>query len=244
VLYYTGSTYHSSYDYETFPEDWRNEPLAASESRAGKRVGIATSKSPYGPWERADKPILETRDGMPDSFLTTNPAPCIAPDGSVIIMYKGRSYTGDKSDIKGHSGMKLMIARADNPLGEYKRTENNVVWEDNQSEIEDPFLWYDNGFHMIAKDMTGNICGEKYAGIHGFSKNGTDWEFDKDTVFYTRTVEMEGGETVVLGNMERPFILFEDGKPRCAYFAASDGKNNMGFLSCTHTYNISIPLGE
>ena len=238
VLYYTGSTYPYGYDYDNINYD---TPAVVS-SRAGKRVGIAYSKSPFGPWTRSDKPILETRENMPDGYLTTNPAPCFAPDGSVVLMYKGRAVVSPEENKYRYSGMKLMIARADNPLGEYTRTETNVVWEDNESEIEYPFLWDDNGFHMIAKDMTGNICGEKYAGIHGFSENGTDWTLEKDSVYYTRQVEFEGNKMVSLGNMERPFILFEDNKPKCAFFAVSDGKNNMGFLNCTETHNLAIPL--
>ena len=47
-----------------------------------------------------------------------------------------------------------------------------------------------------------------------------------------------------LGNMERPFILFDEGKPVCAYFAVSDGKDGLGFANCTRTWNMPIKLKE
>ncbi len=45
------------------PYDYANELTLDSKrciaGRWGKRVGIATSKSPHGPWERLEQPILD-----------------------------------------------------------------------------------------------------------------------------------------------------------------------------------------
>jgi hypothetical protein len=42
-----------------------------------QKIGLATSKSPYGPWTRQDVPVLEPTgiDGTWDQLFVTNPAP-------------------------------------------------------------------------------------------------------------------------------------------------------------------------
>ncbi len=237
-LFYTGTTYHG----EVLPSDATLGNKCVIEARAGKRIGTAFSRSVYGPWERQDAPCLPTRQGMADSYLTTNPAPCIKDDGSVMMIYKGRAYVPPEVNPYRYGGMTLLRAEADSVRSPFRRDDDNTVWKASRLEIEDPFLWFDGGYHMIAKDMTGEICGEKYGGIYAFSADGKDWSFKENCVFYSRNVLTESGRRINLGNMERPFILFEDGRPVCAYFAVSDGKDGMGFLNCTRTWNMAIPL--
>lgn len=67
-----------------------------------QRVGLATSKSPSGPFVRRERPILEPgKAGSWDDLFTTNPSPFVFPNGSVLLIFKGRSredsgamYTG------------------------------------------------------------------------------------------------------------------------------------------------------
>lgn len=84
VLYYMGTTH-------PFPEKWDDSEKVVA-ARANKRIGIATSKSIFGPWERSDNPILTARPQFFDSFLVSDPAPCIRKDGNVLMLYKSRSY--------------------------------------------------------------------------------------------------------------------------------------------------------
>lgn len=56
-----------------------------------KRIGVASSASLDGPWRRRDVPILEPRPGEWDGGITSNPAPHIAPDGSVRARSPSRS---------------------------------------------------------------------------------------------------------------------------------------------------------
>lgn len=69
----------------------------------------------------------------------------------------------------------------------------------------------------MAKDMNGQFCGEIMGGIHGLSKDGMHWEFEKDNLFYSRRILWNDGITREMGNLDRPFILFEDGEPACAF---------------------------
>ena len=237
VLYYIGTTYPFTF---TSEEITLSHPAVIS-ARAGKRVGVAYSKSVFGPWKRADRPLLDTRPCNGDSYLTSNPAPCLNENGEVFMVYKGRKYIKSEQNPYLYSDMRLFTAKGRDAFSPLERREDNIILQDAMGEIEDPFLWYDKGYHMIAKDMTGAVCGEKYAGIHAFSENGTSWKID-GTPFYSRKIIFEDGKERIMGNMERPFIFFEDGVPVCAFFAVSDNTDGTGILNCCETHNIAIPL--
>ncbi len=88
ILFYTGVTH----PLEDGPRGSRfeiSDPRCVV-ARSMKRVGVATARSITGPWTRYDRPILETRPGTFYSFLTSNPAPCVHPDGSVTLIFKSR----------------------------------------------------------------------------------------------------------------------------------------------------------
>ena len=46
------------------------------------------------------------------------------------------------------------------------------------------------------------------------STDGVHWTVDIDPKAYSRTVEWEDGKVEMQGQLERPFLLFENGKPR------------------------------
>ncbi|WP_165979962.1 hypothetical protein [Paenibacillus dendritiformis] len=43
-----------------------------------------------------------------------------------------------------------------------------------------------------------------------------------------------------MGDLERPFLLFEEGRPTHLFAATSDGTN--GFHDAKHTWNMVIPI--
>ena len=230
VLYYMGTTHPF-----TDNESMQVRVIAA---RANKRIGIATSKSVYGPWERRNAPILDTRPEYFDSFLVSNPSPCVLQDGTVYMMYKARDYVENSKFTFGTMTLGIASAKAYNDV--YTPICDRPVFTDD-IQLEDPYIWYDeDGFNLMAKDMYGNVCGQEYGGIHALSKDGVQWEIKKDKLFYTRDILWDDGVVRKMGNLERPFILFEDGKPTHAYFATSDGK--FGFEECDNTWNMVIPL--
>ena len=75
VLYYMGTT-HRFNDVEE-GEVLEHNDFRTISARANKRIGIATSKSIFGPWERRNQPILMPRPDHFDNFFTSNPAPVI-----------------------------------------------------------------------------------------------------------------------------------------------------------------------
>lgn len=210
-------------------------------ARSNKRIGIAKSKSLYGPWIRLDEPVLKTQPNTFYSFLTSNPSPIIEEDGSVTMIFKGRQYLGDDK----YTDMALGIARAKQIDGPYKVQNNNqpIFQVNGQGEAEDPFLWKDkDGYHIIFKDHVGKYTVESKAGAMAHSKDAIHWTVDKDAQAYSKTVEWEDGTVTVQGQLERPFILFEDGKPTHIFFATMDGPG--GFENATQSWNMVIPIVE
>lgn len=241
VLYYMGSTH-------PFPDVPLGEKLDNSSyrtivARANKRVGIATSKSIYGPWERRDEPVQKTRPEYFDNFFVSNPAPCLNPDGSVLMVYKTRKYAERPYPEYLHGKMELGVSKAASFEGPFEACSDVPLIREEGLEVEDPFIWIDeDGYNMMAKDMNGRICGERMGGIYASSRDGVHWDVKRDFQFYSRNILWDDGQVREMGNLERPFILFEDGKPTHLFFATSDGKNGEGFMNATKTWNMVIPL--
>lgn len=234
ILFYTGST-HPFADVAPGEEFGLEDPRCIV-GRSNKRIGIALSKSIFGPWKRFDQPIMPTRSGKFDSFLTSNAAPCIHEDGSVLLIYKARKYEG-----YSHGKMTFGVAKADHYDGPYRVLSEEPVFPPEKCHLEDPFLWKtEEGYFLIAKDMDGNICGEKHAGVHAFSKDGIQWELFEGSKAYSRKILWDDAVERVMGNLERPFLLFQDGKPTHLFAATADGTG--GFANASNTWNMVIPL--
>jgi hypothetical protein len=94
---------------------------------------------------------------------------------------------------------------------------------------------------MIAKDISGNITGEKNAGAFFQSPDGIKWATMPEAKAYSKTVKYEDGSVRDLGCFERPQILFDErGTPLCAFAAAADGPGH--FRNAINTWNIAIPM--
>ena len=73
------------------------------------------------------------------------------------------------------------------------------------------------------------------------SKDGIHWTVDKDPKAYSLTVEWEDGKVEKQGQLERPFLLFdENGKMTHAFFATMDGPG--GFENANKSWNMVIPI--
>lgn len=233
LLYYMGTTH-------PFMDLNRNDPLTLSNpevivARSNKRIGLATSASITGPWTRLNAPILDVRPGKFDSYLVSNPAPCVNEDGSVLLIYKSRRYDGYR-----YSDMFLGAAWADQAAGPYRPMSDEPIFHPSEAHLEDPFIWRTGeGYRMIAKDMDGRIGGEVHGGIAATSKDGLHWEFANEAKAYSRQVVWDDGKTTMMGNFERPFLLFQDGKPTHLFVATADGE---GEFSGINTWNMVIPL--
>ena len=239
ILYYMGSTHPF--------EDITKENVKAFDlsskwciaARWGKRIGVATSKSPNGPWKRLDKPIIDVKPNSYYSFLTSNPSPLIKKDGSVVLLFKGRHY---KKDGIKHSDMSIGVATAPSYDGEYTVVGDKPLFSmERFGEVEDPHMWSDkDGYHMIAKDQRGKITGFAGDGLLAHSADGINWAIDDNPRAYTKIVKWNNGKTIKQGQLERPFVLIEEGKPTHLFFATMNGPG--GFGNGTKTWNMVIPL--
>ncbi len=234
-LYYIGTTYASPIP--TSLEEMN--PELSLEVWNRKRIGVAVSHSVFGPWKRRDTPLLEPRDCSHwDCTITSNPAVAILPDGRTYMLYKSRSYAS--------ATLQIGVAAADRPDGEFRRLSEEPIFHfDNPDfHLEDPYLWYEDGkFRLLIKDdfknESGGICGEWGAGLYGESDDCVHWEFAREPKAYSRTVEWDDGSVTTQCNLERPFLLLEDGKPTHLYLATGNGDKPYSF---THTWNMVIPL--
>ena len=199
------------------------------------RIGMATSNSVYGPWQRLDKPVLDIRPDKWDNSVVTNPAPFIGKNGEIFLIYR----------FNTHEGLRLGIAKADSLGAPFLRISDEPIFHfDDKRFCEDPFVWW-NGeqYEVIMKDLTGNITGEWHAGVHGYSQNGIDWEIADPPKAYSRTIGWTNGDTTTQGSFERPQLLLnEKGQPTHLFAATADGPG--GFRNATETWCMVVPLKE
>lgn len=198
---------------------------------SGRRIGIATSESLNGPWQRLSAPLFGPDPKAWDNIDVSNPSPIIKRDGSVVMLYKGR---GSRMQHMG-------LAFADSIDGPYRRNASGNSAPDLPG--EDPWGWIDNEtgiFHAVFHDgepdtsswnthglisaarVVGN--GATSAGSHRWSEDGIVWYGDGTPPAYTGEVQWaedpanptHSGKTTVLGRRERPQILLT-GTPGSSY---------------------------
>ncbi len=234
-LYYFGTTYD-------FPVPTPgSEPVERAFGRAwmNKRIGVASSRSLYGPWQRMDQPVIEPRPGHWDATITTNPSPVINPEtGKILLMYKS-------SPVDWNPPLLLGVAEASHPQGPYQRLTDGPIFrfdtEDNKdNDVEDPFVWWaGNHFELIMKDRFGHVCGEEGGGVHASSPDGINWKLSDPVKAYSRKILWDNGKTTTQANFERPFLLFENGRPTHLFAATGTGPGTWQF---ERTWNMVIPL--
>lgn len=107
LIYYMGTMQNRTNGKNGFPCLTNDVPPKPSDRSGGpgcqQRVGLAVSKDPAGPWLRADHRGLHRSNeqstyilptgklGDFDSGFTNNPTPLALKNGSIVLIYKGRS---------------------------------------------------------------------------------------------------------------------------------------------------------
>lgn len=231
ILFYVGTTYDfprptTTVSREIYERVWN-----------GKRIGVAVADSPFGPWKRADQPILEPRPGEWDGAITSNPAPVVHEDGSVLLIYKSAPvpYPARNQNRALHLG----VAAASHYLGPYQRLKSGRRIEIRGAEeahVEDPYIWRTGErYHMVAKVFSDTITGEREAGFYAFSKDGVAWSLPAEAKAYSRTVAFADGTERTQTKLERPQVLVQSGKPTHIFFATADPE-------WANIYNLVIPL--
>ncbi|MDX9979374.1 MAG: glycoside hydrolase family protein [Lentisphaeria bacterium] len=231
LLFYIGATFAGPRPSEA--ELRAQTTRVPNECYSTIRIGCAVADSVWGPWRRPDKPCLDIRPGKWDGSVVTNPAPCLRPDGSILLYYRSNTP----------KGLRLGCACAATLGAPFERLSDEPVLTFPGDEfVEDPYVWH-NGkeYELIAKDIKGGICGEVFAGIHARSDNGLEWTLCDPPKAYSRTIRWDDGGVTAQGCVERPQLLFHDGVPTHLFAATGDGPG--GFRNCENSWNLVIPLG-
>ena len=93
---------------------------------------------------------------------------------------------------------------------------------------------------MIAKDMEGNVSGEKFGGVFAESKDGLDWNIHMGEKSYSRSVKWNDGTSTDFRLLERPFLLFQESRPTHLFLAACLGGETVD--SFEPSWNIVLPI--
>jgi len=224
LLYYTGTTYKGARPSKENPVG--ETDALKLEAHQGERIGLATSKSPYGPWKRLDKPILDVRPNSWEQYLVSNAAPVVLKDGRVMLYYKG------VEKLRVHA---IGLAIADKFDGEYKRVSDKPL--NMGIGAEDPFIWQENGkFKALMLDHEKRYSPDKEI-FYAVSDDGLKWRVPRNAIAVSKQIKFADSTTRKMNSTERPHVLIENGKPTHVFFATGETINGKRY-----TWNMAIPL--
>jgi len=176
-----------------------------------QRIGLARSRSLYGPWERLgnDGMILDANDDKEawDSIMVSNPALMKHPCGQFWLYYK--SWCRHQDGLR-----KYGLAIAENIEGPYVRHPDNplIDYSHLDTQVEDAFVFLEDGkFKMLLRDM--GVFSNR-SGLYIESDDGVQWS--EPSVGYKRAVDYFE-ECTIHDRMERPQILMRGGRAAYLY---------------------------
>ncbi|MDU0354746.1 glycoside hydrolase family protein [Paraglaciecola aquimarina] len=195
--------------------------------------------SPYGPWTRSDKPLIDVSDDAKaiDSLMTSNPSFTKMHDGRYLSVFKavGKEFALPQGGPVVHG-----VAYGDSPTGPFTKLPKPVFLEEGvRFPAEDPYIWYQDGKYRAIVKKIEHIEGKRvFSLVHYDSEDGFDWHPAKHFEISKRIVEWEDGEVQQFDHLERPQVYIENGIP-VALLCAADviDENNV-----RHSFNIQIPL--
>jgi hypothetical protein len=247
LVFSTGPTYVGEPPAPGSPEpEGSGRPTLA---RNKQRIGLATATSPWGPWKRPGAPIIDAGSGRGgdggesgdphDPLFTTNAAPLVQPDGSVLVVYKGRSRSDDK--------MRHWLARAKRWDAPYVRVREEPIFpEETADRVEDPYLWFAGGqYHALVHDVLRDVGGETDAIGYGTSPDALEWTWASPGLACSRTVRWDDGRVTRQPRVERPQLVLDGGRAVCLLVSTGDGpepRRRGDRNTMTRAYNLAIPL--
>lgn len=205
--------------------------------RNHQRIGVAVADSPFGPWQRFDKPVIDvsTDTNAPDALVVTNPSVTQRPDGGVLMIYKA---VGLKRPLPFGGPVVHLVATADSATGPFKKLPGTVFdAEGVMFAAEDPFVWRGaDRYWAVVKDNAGYFTKRGYSLALWESTDGINWKMAKNPLVAVPEITWADGRKQKLTALERPQILFENGIPIALICAAAETKDPDG------SFSIQIPL--
>jgi len=207
--------------------------------RNNQRIGVAVSESPYGPWKRSDKPLIDVSPDPDahDALMMANPSVTRMHDGKYLMVYKA---VAKRKPMPFGGPVVHLCAVASRPDGPFEKMNKPIFTvPGSMFPAEDPYIWYqDNCYYAIAKDMHGEFTKQGRSLALFYSVNGFDWQPAKNVLVSTLGFTMKNGKKVNLTHMERPQLLIEKGIPRALFLACDSLENGV----VKHSFNAHIPL--
>eukprot|EP00756_Hemistasia_phaeocysticola_P059564 Hpha_TRINITY_DN3636_c0_g1::TRINITY_DN3636_c0_g1_i1::g.939::m.939 len=222
VIFYIGM------DYTDHPYGGQGDPWQA--------IGAAYSTSPYGPWNRTDKPLLVSTlswECHPECGVS-NPAVTVLSDGSLVMVYRGNSDRG------------VGVATAPHWRGPWTKANNktSIFPPDVVVGLEDAYIWRNPtrpGCQMV---LHQEEQGGANVGAHAYTLDATcttGWVLSqpRPSHAYSLNVTWASGEFTTMVRRERPQMIFdEEGYPTHLFSAVQPDNTRP-----TKTHTIVVPLG-
>lgn len=203
--------------------------------RNNQRIGVAIADDPNGPWQRFDKPLLDISSDTTafDAQMVANPSMTKMADGRFLMVYKA---VGRQRPQPFGGPVVHLTAISDSPAGPFvKQNKPIFTVDDVDFPAEDPFVWYqDDCYYAIVKDMNGSFTDAGRSLVLFYSTDGLDWKLAKNPLVSDLNIKMVDGTVQKLEALERPQLVFEDGKIIALLCAVNE--------TLGHSYNIQIPL--
>jgi hypothetical protein len=241
LLFYVGTTFSGKRPEN--PEEGKHFSPQWAEAWNNKRFGFAVADSVLGPWKRPDRPALLPQPGAWDSVITSNPTPCVLPDGRIMVVYKSTNVRHPTGQFPGRFHLGIAVAAdIDSPFKRLTDSPLGIGQHGGNHHLEDPCIWWNGScIELIAKDMDGEICCEPQAAIHAWSTDGIAWHLADSPKAYSRTIRWDDGSTSTVAKLERPAVLVRDGVPT-HLFAATLERGLVGLPA--ESRNLVIPCSR
>ena len=194
-----------------FPtREWLDDPDNRATICDRKRLGLAISDNPAGPFTRHAQPII-TPDGC-DRIRTIvdNPA-VVYRDGRYLLILKSFDATRDKT------WRIQMVAEAAAPDGPFRFHDEPVYAE---KQTEDATVWYDH----VSKHyyMACHVMGECALAMRT-SSDGLSWQAAAQPVLMKKQFALSNGSVWQPERVEQPRVLTDaSGLPVMLYVAVAD----------------------
>jgi hypothetical protein len=221
-LYYTGNR---------GPASWRPDRSVTMKDEAwwvqrnNQRVGVAVADHPGGPWERFDRPLIDTGEER-GTGITAVPNVIARPAGGFLMVYK----TLAPGPGRFGGGVVHYPALAESPRGPFRKAGGPVVDKGKllnttrhfDFHIDDHLEWFQDGrYYGMVKDHDAPfLTSHGRALLLIESENGVDWRLARHTHVLDFQVAWAGGATEEFDRLEMPKLHFEQGRPHTLFLAA------------------------
>jgi hypothetical protein len=240
TIHYFNGKYYLYYTGNTGDTDESKTKLNLSH-RNNQRIGVAVAKSPYGPWKRFNKPLIDVspNDSAYDALMTANPSLTKMKDGKYLMVYK--AVAKKRPGVWGGPVVHL-CAVADSPIGPFvKHTSPIFTAPGFDFPAEDPYIWCQDGnYYAIVKDMKGSFTHAGRSLALFYSEDGLTWKPTTNCLITTPEIHWKDGTASKLKHLERPQLLFEKNRP-VALFLAADSLGDYSKEEGT-SFNVHIAL--